>query len=613
MGGGDGAKERRRLKRLQNESGEGDQDRRSPKNKTTFPPNKKPRPFDGKRKETVKKPTPIISKKKSKKPKHLKRKLEQADDADADTRKVVLSEMANWERKKSLFLGIPIKKQKVETPSTKPVVSEPESPFVAQPEVDFPREPVAPKPKTNKSSESKTLPSSPTKRKSVTEKKLAKITIPDSDEPSLTKGDKKRKSVTEKKLAKTTIPNSDEKFLTKGDKKGKSVTEKSLAKTTIPDSDEPSLTKGDTKEKSVTEKKLAKTTIADSDEPTISKGDKKRKPVTEKSLAEAKTIIPDSDKPSKNSQVEIDDRNPDSNEVPAKSDDHKPKKEDDVDAGELSDDGSAGSEDIETEQRRQRGRRRRGRKDTAKQIEESKELNESDTEEKTAENGEENKETKSLDVDASEATDTSDKVRYCVGRKPVTDFVIGQKYSARVVYVKTFGVFFDIGCHSDGFCHVSRLADDFVEKPEEIFKEGDQTEVRVVEINRREKKITVSLQSETRLEDEIASIDARKKRMNIRKAKYNNKRPKIESSEEKPAPADDPNRSSQSSEAPKEEKARAPEPAQQSKSQFVPNSSGQSAETRSIPKHESEMTPAELKRARKIARRASRRAQSDAP
>mmetsp|Transcript_17111 Transcript_17111/g.26504 ORF Transcript_17111/g.26504 Transcript_17111/m.26504 type:complete len:502 (-) Transcript_17111:98-1603(-) len=500
MGGGDGAKERRRLKRLQKESGEQPQDRNSPKNNSKFPAKPKARHFDGKRKEPFKKPNPPkVAKKKKLKPKHLKRKLEQADEADADTRKVVLSEIEEWERKKSIYLGTPNKRPKVETSSHQPFVSEPESSFLAHREMDFPREPVVPKPVT-KTSES----------------------------PKKVQAAKK-----------------------KSEKARKALPEKNLTETTILDSKEPS---------------------------------------------------------SKKSQVQIEDRSPAENEpvrvVAAKSGAKKTKIEDDVDTGELSD-GSAGSDDIETEQRRQRGRRRRGRKDTAKQIEESKESNGSGTEEIAGKDG---KATKSLYEDASEAAAANEKSRYCIGRKPVTDFVIGQKYLARVVYVKPFGVFFDIGCHSDAFCHVSRLKDDFVENPEQLFKEGDQTEARVVEINRREKRITVSLQSESRLEDEMASIDARKKRLDIRRSKYNNKRPKRESPEDKPAPVEDTKNSSPAREDTKDGKSpRAP----QSKPPSVPNSAGKPSEPRSIPKHESEMTPAELKRARKIARRATRRAQSE--
>lgn len=110
------------------------------------------------------------------------------------------------------------------------------------------------------------------------------------------------------------------------------------------------------------------------------------------------------------------------------------------------------------------------------------------------------------------------KSRYCVGRKPVTDFVVGQKCSGKVVYVKPFGIFLDVGCHSDAFCHVSRLDDSYVEDPGGRFRPGDVVEsVRVVEIDRSRKRITVSLQSDERIADERASIEAREERLSKRR------------------------------------------------------------------------------------------------
>lgn len=90
----------------------------------------------------------------------------------------------------------------------------------------------------------------------------------------------------------------------------------------------------------------------------------------------------------------------------------------------------------------------------------------------------------------------SSNVRRCIGRKPVTDFIVGQCYSGKVVYAKPFGVFFDIGCHSDAFCHVSQLSDRFIESPIEAFPVGQMIEnsIRVIAIDRRKKRLTVSLQ-----------------------------------------------------------------------------------------------------------------------
>merc|ERR1712100_1008594 len=97
------------------------------------------------------------------------------------------------------------------------------------------------------------------------------------------------------------------------------------------------------------------------------------------------------------------------------------------------------------------------------------------------------------------------KVRRCIGRKPVTDFEIGKQYKGKVVYIKPYGAFIDIMCHSEVFCHVSRVQDDYVEDINPVLKVDQEVYPRIVEIDREKRRITVSLQSDARRDDEIYS------------------------------------------------------------------------------------------------------------
>ena len=167
-------------------------------------------------------------------------------------------------------------------------------------------------------------------------------------------------------------------------------------------------------------------------------------------------------------------------------------------------------------------------------------------------------------------------------------------------------MFFDIGCHSDAFCHVSRLRDDFVESPESMFKEGDKVAtVRVVEIDRRRKRITVSLQSESRAEDERKSIDARRTRTDSRKLKARKNEARFQA---KPATTDHIEQSIQKKE---------PVVSIQKKSPVVIRAPAYAprapayAPTKTY-NDPSMMAPADLKRARKLARRAERRSKAEA-
>jgi predicted RNA-binding protein with RPS1 domain len=106
----------------------------------------------------------------------------------------------------------------------------------------------------------------------------------------------------------------------------------------------------------------------------------------------------------------------------------------------------------------------------------------------------------SNDVEMAINCNDKNTLRRCIGRKPVTDFVIGQCYSGKVVYAKSYGVFFDIGCHSDAFCHVSLLSDEYIESPIDTFPIGHTIDnaIRVISIDRRKKRLTVSLQHPSR-------------------------------------------------------------------------------------------------------------------
>ncbi|KAL3809106.1 hypothetical protein ACHAXA_003015, partial [Cyclostephanos tholiformis] len=86
--------------------------------------------------------------------------------------------------------------------------------------------------------------------------------------------------------------------------------------------------------------------------------------------------------------------------------------------------------------------------------------------------------------------------RRCIGRKPVTDFSIGNFYSGKIKYIKPkLGAFIDIGSHSDAFCHISCTSDAFVSSVTDILKVDDIVDVRVIEVDRERKRITVSMRS----------------------------------------------------------------------------------------------------------------------
>jgi uncharacterized protein len=67
-----------------------------------------------------------------------------------------------------------------------------------------------------------------------------------------------------------------------------------------------------------------------------------------------------------------------------------------------------------------------------------------------------------------------------------------------VTNVTAFGAFVDIGVHQDGLVHVSHLSEKFVRNPAEVVKAGDRLTVRVLEVDKERKRISLT----ARLSDE---------------------------------------------------------------------------------------------------------------
>lgn len=77
----------------------------------------------------------------------------------------------------------------------------------------------------------------------------------------------------------------------------------------------------------------------------------------------------------------------------------------------------------------------------------------------------------------------------------ISDLKEGMELEGVVTNVANFGAFVDIGVHQDGLVHVSQLADRFVRDPKEIVKVGQVVTVRVLEVNEKLKRISLSMRS----------------------------------------------------------------------------------------------------------------------
>ena len=75
----------------------------------------------------------------------------------------------------------------------------------------------------------------------------------------------------------------------------------------------------------------------------------------------------------------------------------------------------------------------------------------------------------------------------------IEDLRVGMILPGLVSNITAFGAFVNIGVHQDGLVHISQLADKFVASPNDIVKLGQQVMVKVVEVDMKRKRISLSM------------------------------------------------------------------------------------------------------------------------
>jgi protein Tex len=82
------------------------------------------------------------------------------------------------------------------------------------------------------------------------------------------------------------------------------------------------------------------------------------------------------------------------------------------------------------------------------------------------------------------------------GIESLADLQQGMILEGVVTNVVAFGAFVDVGVHQDGLVHVSQLANKFVKDPHEIVKAGQIVKVKVMEVDEKRQRISLTMRLE---------------------------------------------------------------------------------------------------------------------
>ncbi|KMQ50899.1 Transcription accessory protein (S1 RNA-binding domain) [Chitinispirillum alkaliphilum] len=80
-------------------------------------------------------------------------------------------------------------------------------------------------------------------------------------------------------------------------------------------------------------------------------------------------------------------------------------------------------------------------------------------------------------------------------KQKLSELQEGAVVSGRVTNVTKFGVFVNINAVCDGLVHISQLADEYVETPEQVASVGDKVDVRILKVDVKKRRISLTMKN----------------------------------------------------------------------------------------------------------------------
>ena len=100
---------------------------------------------------------------------------------------------------------------------------------------------------------------------------------------------------------------------------------------------------------------------------------------------------------------------------------------------------------------------------------------------------------KELEKPGRDPREQIEEFRFADGIESIDDLIEGMELPGIITNITAFGTFVDIGVHQDGLVHVSQMANKYVKHPNEIVKLHQYVRVRVLEVDHRRKRISLSM------------------------------------------------------------------------------------------------------------------------
>lgn len=108
--------------------------------------------------------------------------------------------------------------------------------------------------------------------------------------------------------------------------------------------------------------------------------------------------------------------------------------------------------------------------------------------------------------------------------KPISEFSVGESVSGKVKTLTSYGAFIDIGASTDALLHISQLSVEFVSDVNEVLKQGQDVDVRIINIDEKKGQIGLSLLSEAQEEEAKEAAAAPRQRRQERNNSSNQRR-----------------------------------------------------------------------------------------